>query len=180
MPDVFHLGGMAGTSFKNPPPPGVLRQGEMRNPSQFGDLRPLMKRAAQKNPPRFGARVAHAGIDLRGRSSKMGLSRVTTAVPLRKTNHSASCAFNSVITASIARATRVSRRARIEARARSALRAVLPQPDFPLGGMRSTLDIRGGEAECPLLITEQIGINRAWTSVTLRGHPPDCENRRMV
>jgi hypothetical protein len=37
--------------------------------------------------------------------------------------------------------------------------------------MRSTLDIRGGEAECPLRITEQIGINRAWTSATLRGHP---------
>jgi hypothetical protein len=72
MPDVFHLGGRAGTSCQNPPPPGVLRQGEMRNPSQFGDRRPLMKRVAQKNRPRLGARVAYAGIDLRGRSSKMG------------------------------------------------------------------------------------------------------------
>ena len=39
------------------------------------------------------------------------------------------------------RATRVSWRARIEARARSALRAVPLQPDLPLGRMRGALDI---------------------------------------
>jgi hypothetical protein len=81
MPDLFHLGGMVGTSCQNPPPPGVLRQGEMRNPSQFGDRRPLMKRVAQKNPPRLGARVAYAGIDLRGRSSKMRAQSRQHAVP---------------------------------------------------------------------------------------------------